>query len=70
MPLLHEAWSFSAGNIYPESLASAFDTERLAELEHELRSDEELGLADVLNPFLETLGVSHTRFLDTRHQTY
>ena len=35
-----------------------------------LQSAEGAGVADVLNPFLEDLGVSHTRFYDRRHQGY
>lgn len=70
LPLLHEIWNFSVENIYPATLAERFDLGTLRQLEHKLRSAENAALADVLNPFLESLGVSHTRFYDRRHQSY
>jgi len=70
VPLLHEIWDFSAENIYPASLADQFDLRTLKQLEDKLRSADNAALADVLNPFFESLGVSHTRFYDRRHQTY
>ena len=70
IPLLNEVWNFSADNIYPTTLADQFDSRTLARLEELLRSSDDAALADVLNPFLESLGVSHTRFYDRRHQSY
>ena len=70
LPLLNEVWNFSAENIYPTTLADRFDLRTLARLEELLRSSDNVALADVLNPFLESLGVSHTRFYDRRHQSY
>ncbi len=70
MPLLHEVWNFAAENIYPVDRIEYFDQATLEELEHTLRSNEALALADVVNPFLDGLGVSHTRFFDKRHQGY
>jgi carboxyl-terminal processing protease len=70
VPLLHEVWEFGAANIYPPALAARFDAETLERLESSLRSPAQPALADVLNPFLDSLGVSHTRFYDRRHQAY
>lgn len=70
LPLLNEVWNFGAENIYPVRLADRFDLRTLARLEELLRSSDNIALADVLNPFLESLGVSHTRFYDRRHQSY
>ena len=66
---LREAWRTGAENIYPSHLAERFEPERLEELETLLRSTD-MALADALNPFLESLNVSHTRFYDRRHQSY
>ncbi len=70
LPLLHEVWEFSAKNIYPTALAERFDLITLNQLEDTLRSANTIALADVLNPFFESLGVSHTRFYDRRHHSY
>ncbi len=70
IPLLREMWDFSADNIYPTHLGERFDSSTLKQLEDRLRSADSVALADVLNPFLNSLGVSHTRFYDRRHQTY
>jgi carboxyl-terminal processing protease len=70
IPLLHEVWSFSAERIYPPELSKRFDSRILEELDATLRGSDEVALADVLNPFLTSLGVSHTGFYDRRHQTY
>lgn len=70
VPLLHEVWAFSADNIYPPELAERFDLAALEQLEDSLHSANSIALADVLNPFLDSLGVSHTRFYDRRHQGY
>lgn len=68
--LLREVWDISADHIYPAALAERFDSATIERLERQLVSDEASALADVLNPFLDDLGVSHTRFFDRRHQTY
>lgn len=70
IPLLREIWEFSGKNIHPERLGDRFDSKTLKQLEEELRSADNVPLADVLNPFLDSLGVSHTQFYDRRHQTY
>ena len=70
IPLLRELWDFSADNIYPTHLGERFDSSALKRLEDRLRSADSVALADVLNPFLNSLGVSHTRLYDRRHQTY
>jgi len=68
--LFLEVWEFSKENIYPRTLAGRFNLETRNQLEDALRAGDKIPLADVLNPFLESLGVSHTRFYDRRHQTY
>lgn len=70
LPLLREIWDFGARNVYPNTLAERFDPITLKQLEESLISDDKIALADVLNPFLDSLGVSHTRFYDRRHQGY
>lgn len=70
IPLLQEVWDISAENLYPAHLAKRFDAGTLEKLEDRLRKARNLALADVLNPFLERLNVSHTRFYDLRHQSY
>ena len=70
IPLLREIWKTGFEKIHPAGLARRFDAETLARLEARLRARDDVALADVLNPFLESLGVSHTRFYDRRHQTY
>lgn len=70
IPLLHEVWNLSSERIYPTELGRRFDAPTLDGLEAALRASDETALADVLNPFLESLGVSHTRFYDRRHQSY
>lgn len=70
LPLLEEMWRFGAENIYPTRLAKRFDQKAFNRLEEQLRSGDDAALADVLNPFFDTLGVSHTRFYDRRHQSY
>ena len=70
IPLLHEIWAFSEATIFPRSLAQRFDAQALLKFEGLLRSPNAVALADALNPFLESLGVSHTRLYDVRHQTY
>ena len=70
LALLHEMWDFGAENIYPANLGERFDLGTLRQLEDKLRSAENIALADVLNPFLNSLGVSHTRLYDRRHQSY
>ena len=70
IPLLRELWTFAANRIYPTELAGRFDSETLAGIEATLSASDDLALADAFNPFLESLGVSHTRLYDLRHQTY
>ena len=70
LPLLHEIWEFSAANIYPGTLATRFDPAALKRLEAQLSASEANALTDVLNPFLDSLGVSHTRLFDRRHASY
>lgn len=70
VPLLREIWDVGAESIYPARLAERFDAGTLEKLEARLNKDENVALADVLNPFLESLNVSHTRFYDRRHQGY
>lgn len=70
IPLLNEIWEVAAESIYPSHLARRFDPLTLEKLAGRLRGDDSLALADVLNPFLDSLGVSHTRFYDRRHQSY
>ncbi|MDF1624189.1 MAG: S41 family peptidase [Pseudohongiella nitratireducens] len=68
--VLREVWESGADSIYPSHLAEQFSPGTLDEMESRLRSNNDLPLADVLNPFLESLNVSHTRFYDRRHQSY
>jgi len=70
IPLFQEVWEFSKETIYPRTLAGRFNLETRDQLEDALRAGDKIPLADVLNPFLESLGVSHTRFYDRRHQAY
>lgn len=70
IPLLEEIWGVAAESIHPADLAERFDQGTLETFKVRLRADDTIPLADVLNPFLESLGVSHTRFYDRRHQTY
>lgn len=70
IPVLQEVWGLSRQLIYPSHLAERFSVNKLAELEDLLRSDSNVPLADVLNPFLDSLEVSHTQFYDRRHQSY
>ncbi len=69
IPVLHEVWNFARDNIYPRDLAARFDNATLSEIEQQLRADN-VALADAINPFLESLNISHTRFYDRRQQGY
>ncbi|MGE0621982.1 MAG: S41 family peptidase [Pseudomonadales bacterium] len=69
IPVLREVWQLGSEQIYPAALAGRFDERTLARLETELRETQR-PLADVLNPFLASLRISHTRFYDRRHQGY
>ena len=62
--VLNEVWEIGRASIYPRDLAARFDEGTRASLEVRLTADPTLPLADVLNPFLKSLGVSHTRFFD------
>ncbi len=68
--LLDEIWEEGRNSIYPRSLAERFDPGAKNALLEQLQDSSEPYLADVLNPFLESLGVSHTRFFDVRHHGY
>jgi carboxyl-terminal processing protease len=68
--LLGEIWMEGRDNIYPRALASRFTPETLHRLTTELQGASSPPLADVLNPFLDSLGVSHTHFYDVRHHEY
>ena len=68
--LLDEIWAEGRNSIYPRSLAERFDIDTKQVLVEQLQDPSEPPLADVLNPFLESLGVSHTRFFDVRHHNY
>lgn len=68
--VLNEVWEIGRASIYPLELAARFDEDTRAALEVRLTADPTLPLADALNPFLKSLGVSHTRFFDVRHQGY
>lgn len=68
--VLNDVWEIGETSIFPRELASRFDEESRAALEARLIANPRLPLADVLNPFLKSLGVSHTRFFDVRHQGY
>ncbi len=70
IPVLREVWELSRQLIYPSHLAKRFSLNKLKELEDLLRSYSKMPLADVLNPFLDSLEVSHTQFYDQRHQSY
>ena len=70
LPLLREIWDFGADTIFPKSLAQRFDATTLKQLEDTLRADNTMALADILNPFFDSLGISHTRLYDRRHQGY
>lgn len=70
IPVLREVWELSQQLIYPPHLAERFSSNKLTELEDLLRSNSNVPLADVLNPFLDSLEVSHTQFYDRRHQSY
>ena len=68
--LLEEIWQRARADIYPRELASRFDARSKEALEASLVADSATTLASVLNPFLRSLGVSHTRFFDVSHQEY
>ena len=70
VPLLREVRAVGIAEIYPRTLAERFGDETFRRLEDALRSSGDVALADVLNPFLLDLGVSHTRFFDRRHQGF
>jgi hypothetical protein len=70
VPLLREAWQCAAENVYPPELRERFIPAALMRLQSRLRSDDAIALADVFDPFLDRLGVSHTGFYDRRHQSY
>lgn len=70
VPLLEEVWQFATQRIYPRHLATRFESTRLDAMQANLAANADLPLADVLNPLLDELGVSHTRFFDRRHQAY
>ena len=59
--VLEEVWNYSVENIDPEDRAKFFDRPAYEKLKRELRANDELALADLLNPFLDRLAVSHTR---------
>ena len=68
--LLHEIWREGRENIFPRALAERFSPAEKNVLIAQLSAASAPPLADVLNPFLESLGVSHTRFYDVRDHGY
>ncbi len=61
---LQRAWEMGKQHIYPQCLAEKFTDFKLRELTNFLRAHPKLSMADALNPFLLSLGVSHTYIYD------
>lgn len=67
--LLDEVWEVGRRQLYPPRLRARFDEETRRRLAAVLK-DENVTLARALNPFLTSLGVSHTYFYDRSMQGY
>jgi carboxyl-terminal processing protease len=65
---LDEIWSTARAEIYPPALAAAFTEERRLEIAGRAHSLDEL--VDALDPFLTSLGVSHTGLYDDRRDEF
>jgi hypothetical protein len=67
---LSDIWMFAKENIYPKALEARFLPEIYEGLHARLQNDSESTVADVINPFLASLGVSHTRLYDEHDLGY
>lgn len=67
---LSDVWVFARENIYPRELSARFRPEILDEMNAQLQENPQATLADVINPFLKTLGISHTYLYDEHDLGY
>jgi carboxyl-terminal processing protease len=67
---LSDVWVFARDNIYPKALSARFLPEVYDDLQARLRENPEVSVADVINPFLSSLGVSHTYLYDEHDLGY
>lgn len=69
--ILQSVWKTASEKACSEEMRKAFSQEARIKLERQLRSEDQIDdLAAVLNPFLFSLGKSHTEFLTTSSETY
>lgn len=61
------AWDFAKQNIYPKTLEERFSEDSYHRILKDILSDSSATIADRFNPFLHSLGISHTHFYD-RHE--
>lgn len=67
---LSDIWTVAKDNIYPKELSARFTPEIYSGLHAQLEADPEASVADVINPFLKSLGVSHTYLTDEHDLGY
>lgn len=67
---LSDIWALARENIYPKELAARFSPEVYNDLHTQLQKNPELSVADLINPFLGSLGVSHTHLYDEHDLGY
>lgn len=67
---LSDIWAVARDNIYPNELSARFTPEVYRELHAQLEADPETSVAEVINPFLKSLGVSHTYLSDEHDLGY
>ncbi|MGQ9426754.1 S41 family peptidase [Gilvimarinus sp. F26214L] len=67
---LSDIWVFAKENIYPPELSTRFLPEVYDELNVQLRENPQASVADVINPFLTSLGISHTYLYDENDLGY
>src|SRR5690554_5812891 len=61
---LYDIWTLGKESIYPKELSERFSPEIYDELHSQLQDDSALSVADAINPFLDSLGISHTHLYD------
>ncbi|MCP4603263.1 MAG: PDZ domain-containing protein [Proteobacteria bacterium] len=67
---LDMVWQFAKQRIYPKALEQRFTNQVLNEIKARRAANLNLTLAELLNPFLTSLGVSHTRLYDEHQMGY
>lgn len=67
---LSDIWALAKENIHPKELSDRFSPEIYDELHALLREHSDMSVADAINPFLDSLGISHTHLYDEHELEY